>query len=202
MARGAASKVEEDDARAVEWVAGRTGAAGGGGGGGRGSREKDIKVRNSQRGERAPPRHRLDRGSLIPLLECSPPSPLPPPPPSATHSPAIRPLSPDAGVPTTTHPPPTPSNWRAPEYVLYIHTRALMSVPVLLPALPLPPPPRRRKRKRERERQRAKERHGTEERERWVCGEKETARLRRRVAEATSLPIPWHLHTRVGDTNV
>lgn len=150
MARGAASKVEEDDARAVEWVAGRTGAAGGGGGGGRGSREKDIKVRNSQRGERAPPRHRLDRGSLIPLLECSPPSPLPPPPPSATHSPAIRPLSPDAGVPTTTHPPPTPSNWRAPEYVLYIHTRALMSVPVLLPALPLPPPPRRRKRKRER----------------------------------------------------
>lgn len=40
--------------------------------GNRGSREKDIKVRNSQRGERAPPRHRLDRGSLIPLLECSP----------------------------------------------------------------------------------------------------------------------------------
>jgi len=49
-------------------------------------------VRNSQRGERAPPRHRLDRGSLIPLLECSPPSPLRPPPPSTTHSPAIRPL--------------------------------------------------------------------------------------------------------------
>ncbi|KAI4500758.1 hypothetical protein M0802_003969 [Mischocyttarus mexicanus] len=26
-----------------------------------------------ERGERAPPRHRLDRGSLVPLLECSPP---------------------------------------------------------------------------------------------------------------------------------
>ena len=37
------------------------------------AREKDIKVRNSQRGERAPPRHRLDRGSLVPLLGCSPP---------------------------------------------------------------------------------------------------------------------------------
>lgn len=47
------------------WLAGRVA--------GRGPREKDIKVRNSQRGERAPPRHRLDRGSLIPLLECSPP---------------------------------------------------------------------------------------------------------------------------------
>lgn len=96
------------------WLAGR----GGDGSGRRGrAREKDIKVRNSQRGERAPPRHRLDRGSLIPLLECSPlPRPLPPPP-SATHSPAIRlPLSPlppsltpsssftpYTGVLTTTH---------------------------------------------------------------------------------------------------
>lgn len=51
-----------------------------------GAREKDIKVRNSQRGERAPPRHRLDRGSLIPFLECSP---LPPPPPSTTHPPPV-----------------------------------------------------------------------------------------------------------------
>lgn len=176
MARGAASKVEEDDARAVEWVAGRTGAAGGGGGGGRGSREKDIKVRNSQRGERAPPRHRLDRGSLIPLLECSPPSPLPPPPPSATHSPAIHPLSPDAGVPTTTHPPPTPSNWRAPEYVLYIHTRALMSVPVLLPALPLPPPPRRRKRKRERKTESERERDAAPKSESGGSAEKKRQR--------------------------
>lgn len=74
------------------------------------AREKDIKVRNSQRGERAPPRHRLDRGSLIPLLECSPL----PPSPSTTHSPSIRlPLSPPppflppsppyTGVLTTTH---------------------------------------------------------------------------------------------------
>ncbi|KYN36481.1 hypothetical protein ALC56_09442 [Trachymyrmex septentrionalis] len=67
------------------------------------------------------------------------------------------PSSSDAGVPTTTHPPPTPSNWRAPEYVLYIHTRALMSVPVLLPALPLLPPPRRRKRKGDREGEREKQ---------------------------------------------
>jgi len=104
MAHSAASKVEEDDAGAVEWVAGRTGWRREGG---RGPREKDIKVRNSQRGERAPPRHRLDRGSLIPLLECSPPPPPPRPPPSATHPPAIRlPLPPSplhTGVPTTTH---------------------------------------------------------------------------------------------------
>lgn len=77
------------------------------------------------------------------------PTPPPPSPPSTTHSPAIRlPLSPLCHPPFPLHrgphdhpPPPTPSNWRAPEYVLYIHTHALMSVPVLLPALPLPPPP-------------------------------------------------------------
>lgn len=129
------------------WLAGRV--AGGG------PREKDIKVRNSQRGERAPPRHRLDRGSLIPLLECSPPPPIPPlspapPPPSTTHLPTIR--LPLHRSPHDHPPPPTPSNWRAPEYVLYIHTRALMSVPVLLPALPLPPPLRRAERERRRKR--------------------------------------------------
>lgn len=66
-------------------------------------------------------------------------------PPSTTH------FHPHRG-PHDHPPPPTPSNWRAPEYVLYIHTRALMSVPVLLPALPLPPPLRRGENKKEIER--------------------------------------------------
>lgn len=47
-------------------------------------------MRNSQRGKRALPRHRLDRDSLIPLLECSPPSSPLSPPPLTTHSPAVR----------------------------------------------------------------------------------------------------------------
>ena len=110
-------------------------------------------MRNSQRGERAPPRHRLDRGSLVPLLGCSPPLLLflvdpPTYSPSALYPPVHHPqpiLSTERSPRPPNHPPihpppPTPSNWRAPEYVLYIHTRALMSVPVLPLPLPLPLP--------------------------------------------------------------
>lgn len=151
-----------------------------------GAREKDIKVRNSQRGERAPPRHRLDRGSLIPFLECSP---LPPPPPSTTHPPPVS----SATLPPLhrgphDHPsPPTPSNWRAPEYVLYIHTRALMSVPVLLPALPLPPPPLQEWKRREKALGLGRKRDG--------------GYTARRVTEATSLSRSTYTRA-AGNTNV
>lgn len=127
-------------------VEGGRGGRGEGGWRGEEAREKDIKVRNSQRGERAPPRHRLDRGSLVPLLGCSPPLLLfldpPTYSPSALYPPVHHPqpiLSTERSPRPPNHPPPpTPSNWRAPEYVLYIHTRALMSVPVLPLLLPLP----------------------------------------------------------------
>lgn len=168
------------------------------GGGGRGSREKDIKVRNSQRGERAPPRHRLDRGSLIPLLECSPPSSvrhLQPP----THPPSspLPPLSPGPLVSTQGSPRPPTSTYsvelESPRVrALHTHSRAYVSSCPAAGAATAATVARRRERRRRRARS-----DGSREKKRQ--------RLRlRRVAEATlSPPIPWHLHTRhVGDTNV
>ena len=81
----------------------------------RGNGREDIKVRNSQRVERAPPRHRLDRGSpsrsfslllslcltislllslsFAPLVDVQPPSTTPKPPNGGPHDPTPSPTS-------------------------------------------------------------------------------------------------------------